>query len=379
MHSQPLVDEHHAEGATAKSTIATATSSDASRRTTNVAPAAMPMTQTTSAKVATLTAAAAAAAVSPRLPIRLDALRHSKATEPRIMPPPPPINCELLAKGDTAAHIAAARAIARDGFCVCRADLQPQVVGNARAEAHALYSTDGGAFTPGGFTAGGKTIAGTEKTSRGDHVMWLHTRLKRFGGDFKKAAVPTVTALDQLLTTFATKTFAHFQQIGAVDPESLACFDDGAPLHCCGRSDMMVTCYPGKRAAYGKHIDSVDGDGREKKDRGRVWTLVFYLNDPPWDAATDGGTLRIFPPPAPPAIPAGGDEAAEAEAAAARPNVAHDILPTANTFVIFRADRVVHEVRPAHKARMAASIWFYGGKQEEARAAVERGESMVAS
>ena len=242
--------------------------------------------------------------------------------------------------------------------------------------------------------------------------------------------MPTITALDQLMGIFATKTFEQLAELGASEqtPMSLACFDDGSPLHLCGRTDMMVACYPGapetrvgwiatykdggccsiphaadalplarggelllrvhrfdsrrpldcagERASYGKHIDSVDGDGREPRDRGRVWTMVYYLNDEAWDADADGGCLRLFPPPPPASTAAGGDEAT---AAAARPNVAHDIVPTANTFVIFRADRVVHEVCPAHKARMAASIWFYGGTKEQARAAVERGEISAAS
>ena len=58
----------------------------------------------------------------------------------------------------------------------------------------------------------------------------------------------------------------------------------------------------------------------------------------------------------------------------ARPNIAVDIVPRANTFVIFRADRIVHEVRPSHRERLAASVWFYGGSKAQAQAAVARGE-----
>ena len=130
--------------------------------------------------------AAAAVAAAPRLPIRLDALRHSKASEPHLRASPPAIRCSLLAKGNTAAHLAAAKAIAKDGFVVCQADLHPQVVSNARAEAAALYAKDAKAFMPGGFTVIGKTVdAGSSTASRGDAVMWLHDRLKKHGGDFK--------------------------------------------------------------------------------------------------------------------------------------------------------------------------------------------------
>ena len=47
-------------------------------------------------------------------------------------------------------------------------------------------------------------------------------------------------------------TFEQLSQMGATAPSSFACFDDGEPLHCTGRTDAMVACYDGKRAAYGR-------------------------------------------------------------------------------------------------------------------------------
>ena len=317
------------------------------------------------------TTAAAAMAASPRLPRRLDALRHSRATDPTIRETARPIRVELLEKTPATA-LAAAKMLAENGFAVCRGDLSPQAVENARAEARRLYATKG-TFKAGGFTAGGRDVSGTGQMPRGDYVLWMHERLRKFGGDAQAAGCPTLAAIDQLIANFGSRTIAMLSQLGADSPVAApyACFDDDQPLHCCGRSDCMVACYPGGRAAYGRHIDSVDGDGREAKDFGRCFTVCYYLNEDDWDASRDGGALRLYHPPRfEQGVLGGGSEAASA----ARPNVAVDVRPTANTFVIFRADRIVHEVRPANRERLAASVWFYGGTRRAAQAALERGE-----
>ena len=91
----------------------------------------------------------------------------------------------------------------------------------------------------------------------------------------------------------------------------------------------MCACYPGGGAAYGAHVDNVDGDGRG--DFGRCFTLVYYLN-PCWDTARNGGALWIH-----------------GEAGV------YEVSPGADTLVIFRADQMLHEVRTAPaRARPAA-------------------------
>ena len=59
---------------------------------------------------------------------------------------------------------------------------------------------------------------------------------------------------------------------------------------------MMLACYPGRRAAYPRHIDNIDGDGREAKDHGRCFSLVYYLNEDDWSDA-DGAALRLYSAP----------------------------------------------------------------------------------
>ena len=78
-----------------------------------------------------------------------------------------------------------------------------------------------------------------------------------------------------------------------------------------------------------------------------MFTLLIYLNGA-WRESTDGGALRIH-------VPA---HTAEGEApAGTTPCV--DVYPHAGTVVLFRSDVVMHEVRPAHKPRFAASMWFH--------------------
>ena len=113
------------------------------------------------------------------------------------------------------------------------------------------------------------------------------------------------------------------------------------------RTDLMVACYPGGGAAYGPHVDNADGDGREELDYGRCFTAVFYLNSR-WDEA-DGGALRVHLP-----------QEGKGET---RPVV--DIYPHGDTLVLFRADRVLHEVRPSQAARLAMTVWLYAGTKEQ--------------
>ena len=104
------------------------------------------------------------------------------------------------------------------------------------------------------------------------------------------------------------------------------------------------------RASYGAHLDNVDGDGR--KDYGRCFTCIFYLN-PSWDVAKHGGALRVFAP------PANGD-------ANGPPLGACEVAPTGGTVVIFRADQIVHEVMPALAERAALTVWMHAGTKEQA-------------
>ena len=114
------------------------------------------------------------------------------------------------------------------------------------------------------------------------------------------------------------------------------------------RTDAMLALYPAGAAGYAAHCDNPDGDGRSQThgDDGRLLACVLYLNDEAWTAA-DGGALRVF-------------EKHVKDWTRDSPGAAVDVLPTAGTLVLFRADQTVHEVRPANRARAAMAIWFMG-------------------
>ena len=43
-----------------------------------------------------------------------------------------------------------------------------------------------------------------------------------------------------------------------------------------------------------------------------------------------------------------------------------DVEPNGGTFVIFRADQLVHEVLPAHAPRAALTVWMHGSTRKHA-------------
>ncbi len=47
-----------------------------------------------------------------------------------------------------------------------------------------------------------------------------------------------------------------------------------------------------------------------------------------------------------------------------------DVFPHSGTLVLFRADHVLHEVRPAFRERFACSMWFHHREPGSAAAAV---------
>ena len=315
-------------------------------------------------------------AIAPRLALRMRAIRHAKL-DVALRKPPAALQVTLLQPSEESTRQVAEH-LAKHGYCICKGGLQPEIVANACREGRSLYESR--KFQPGTFTMHGKTVSGADKLNRDDHILWLHKHLADTGGAGAEA-VPTIAALDRALHRFGFRVIGELSKLvaeeeaeerklqpvagSASERTRFARFDDGSALHCTGRSDMMVSCYDGKRAAYGAHIDSVDGDGRAETpgDHGRCFTCVYYLNAVNgWDESKGGGALRLFKPPH---DVEGGEATAENEAV--------DVYPHGDTFVIFRADRVVHEVCPAHHSRMAASVWFYGGHAEQRKAALKRG------
>lgn len=90
---------------------------------------------------------------------------------------------------------------------------------------------------------------------------------------------------------------------------------------------LMVARYGADGAAYARHMDAFKGDPE------RRFTSIVYLHDA-W-APGDGGELVAYEP-------AG----------------ARVVAPAPGRLVMFLADRLEHEVRPAYAERLTATAWF---------------------
>ena len=262
-----------------------------------------------------------------------------------LLPAPAPLPAKL---GSTSAERAAsvravAQAISSQGWCICHGGLQADVSDAAASEACTLYVE--GRLARRSFVRHGQQmpLPSPDKSNRDD--LCAHLSLEDLAPCWGLAAV------DEVLGQFALELCDELgREDATAAPTSLGTGPNGERLSYAGRGNLMVACYPGAGAAHGVHIDNADGDGRPH-DFGRVLTLIYYLNAG-W-THDDGGALRLFPPPA-------------AAAASAVPPEGHsaavDLRPEADVLVVFRADRVMHEVRPCpSRHRYAASVWILAG------------------
>ena len=90
----------------------------------------------------------------------------------------------------------------------------------------------------------------------------------------------------------------------------------------------------------------------------RIITCVYYLTNHDWNENTDGGALRVFhhnneydhhP------------KNNTTSATSSYNDDYTDIIPYRNRMVIFRSDKVEHQVLPSkQRSRPAITIWFYG-------------------
>ena len=250
-----------------------------------------------------------------------------------------------------------ALALSKKGYCVCHGGMPTSIVTEAAREAAALFGE--GLMDRGNFTIDGDE--GIVASKREDHIVRLHEHLTRVGGP-DHADVDTLLGLDGALHRFGEAVCKSLARLDRPQ-ERFGRAPDGGHVHYTGRTDTMVSCYPGGGARYGVHIDNIDGDGRRHLDFGRCFTVLYYLNSPEWDEEADGGSLRIHLL----------HEALEGSGESGIPAV--DIVPRGDTLVIFRADQMLHEVRPAKAQRFAMSMWLYGGSDAHHAAWQEEGAS----
>lgn len=296
-----------------------------------------------------------------------------------VLSPPSPLSAGLRSGAQPARAHLVARLLAQRGVAVCTAGVDAELLSQAADEVAAMREQDGFQLFHRGETvdAGATSAANNGEYIRGDVVLYLsdyvQQALKEPSAEARKAAGGRVKALSRVEAVMHAFGVAVLRELEAIEPTDgetggeagvvraaygahgpldaaspaspavppmAMCRDDaGRPLKYTSRTDMMISCYPGAAANYRAHIDSVStGDQR-------CLTCLLYLNEE-WNAAVDGGALRVYPP-----VVFEGEALPGCSACV-------DISPRAGTMVLFRADKVLHEVRPAHRPRYACSMWF---------------------
>ncbi|KAK9846598.1 hypothetical protein WJX81_007446 [Elliptochloris bilobata] len=159
-----------------------------------------------------------------------------------------------------------------------------------RAETHVLQRqgrfTEASRFGLGSGAEEKRTVHYTDRSARGDHILWLHPGCPPAIGPGLAAAVQALQELQEDLTEAMT-----LRQRAA---------------------EYQLALYPGGGAQYVRHRDAFPDDGSEEQQR-RV-TAILYAN-PSW-APAHGGKLRLWPP-----RTSGGSGAAAAASAAGSASV----------------------------------------------------------
>ncbi|KAK3270059.1 hypothetical protein CYMTET_21522, partial [Cymbomonas tetramitiformis] len=122
---------------------------------------------------------------------------------------------------------------------------------------------------------------------------------------------------------------ASLQAIGQTLQEAL-----GRPLSVPAR--VMIACYPGAGSRYVRHLDN---DGAGDHTAHRAFTAILYANED-W-RPENGGLLRCQ-------LHATKTSSAEVV----------EVTPQSGTLVVFNSREVEHEVLPAHRSRIAMTLWI---------------------
>ena len=86
-----------------------------------------------------------------------------------------------------------------------------------------------------------------------------------------------------------------------------------------------------------------------KEQQERILTALYYLTPTDWSLVHDGGCLRLF----------------SADDDGDKTDDFLDVCPYPNRLVVFRSDRIEHQVLPSKRRdRMALTIWFYGTERQ---------------
>jgi len=169
-----------------------------------------------------------------------------------------------------------------------------------------------------GRTSGG--MSGGLTSFRKDQILWLN---ENSNGELERHDIPGLRSLHLALQEFV----ARFEEQLKAGPGRLSLNGKCAP--------MLARYDPG--GYYKPHVDTVNSDGR-------ILTVIYYLNRQ-WDNS-NGGQLCMYP------------NSLQTDRLLPAPSA--EIFPEEDSIVIFRADKVLHEVRPSRARRFALTQWHFG-------------------
>ena len=237
--------------------------------------------------------------------------------------------------------LAAARELAERGYVLCSGGCGSSVGGAAIAEIDALIKAGKGRAA--------RILEGRDSCGA-----------RRGRSRVPASSSPAESVLGQLdaaLAAFARELVDALAGLAPADAgdageekRSFGRAEDGTAFVVSARTELQLQCLAAGDGSYAPHVDNADGDGREH-DFGRVLTLLYYVNDA-WDSERDGGQLRLY-------LPKRESGSGPGRHCPDGPVEVLDVAPQSDTLVVLRADRILHEVRPTRRRRLALQIWVY--------------------
>ena len=165
-------------------------------------------------------------------------------------------------------------------------------------------------------------------------------------GDSNTFLTPEVRASERF-----QKLYPHFSAVlGTMEATVRSHISESSVLNLSSKVSVQLAVYPGDgKSGYPQHCDVSGACSADQEDFAvldpdqvlqRLLTAVYYMTPPDWSSENDGGHLRLF---------VGGS--------------AYDAAPLSNRCIMFRSDKVLHEVLPSKRRnRVAVTMWFYGRK-----------------
>lgn len=186
--------------------------------------------------------------------------------------------------------------------------------------------------------------------SRGDKSTFLPQHVRE--RESFQIAHPQLTKLLQTLeATVRTNVKGSVDLTNTVSVQLAMYPGDGVsgyPQHC----DVSRGCV-GEGDVRNASISVTSKEASSSTTPPRILTALYYLTPSDWSADDDGGYLRLV---------LGNNK---------NGLTYHDVAPYLNRFVIFRSDKVPHQVMPSKKRdRLAITMWFYGSTLESPTAQV---------